>query len=72
MKRRGFLGLLFGVPAVPVAAAVMDKLPKGFTRGLVESEPEVTSAEISTCWNYASCVVATPPITYSEFLRRSK
>lgn len=46
MKRRGFLGMLLGAPAVPVAAAMLEKLPKGFTRGLVESEP--ASADVGT------------------------
>jgi hypothetical protein len=72
MKRRGFLGLLFGAPAVPVAAAMLEKLPKGFTRGLVENEPEVISVraarEIGGPETWVSAVVE--PISYDEFMRR--
>lgn len=40
MKRRGFLGMLFGAPAVAVAGKAIADAGDKFPKALIESEPK--------------------------------
>jgi len=78
MKRRGFLGMLLGVPAAPVAAALLSKFPKG-----IESEPEILhgkteilgTSEWKPMEDYSDedmCSYIAAPVNFDEIARNMR
>jgi hypothetical protein len=68
MKRRGFLGVLFGAPAAAAAAVAVSKLPEVPKVAPVESEPVL---DADTSWlasDYDNCfTVCARPIDLRDW-----
>lgn len=52
MKRRGFLGVLFGAPVVAVAGKAIADAGSKFPKGLLESEPK--PAAVAKAMNHSA------------------
>jgi hypothetical protein len=69
MKRRGFLGMLFGAPAAVVAGKAMAELPQStpalFPPAPVESEPDPELGQPYIGTDYETCFsVSTEPYRF--------